>query len=453
MFYLLNTKEEIKNNDPYKIALKTLVSEFKKMDFTLLEPIKDEFGDTSMDSLVSWIVNNTEEITIKSIEKKLKAMYKEFSIEELYYMYVSSLNDILVDEFMLESARCQGIDIKKEFSGYTKAITNLMLKSIIGTLCVYGIILKEQLLERNLDAINIADDFNATRIIRSLRKGNFSLYKGVRGLPIIISEKEAKLLSSLEKKLLNDGYSEKIIEHTSIMFSYRSLEILIAKYCFGNKVDKYIDIKEFVGEEAFNISETKLFLAPTKVMSSRKSIPAEEGVVLKVNNHKNIEAIYLSECSRFNYRVIFGVVRYKNGAEYPISLRMNYNSTVTLTCYEVVDVMSIIIDYYKIPEEALNCLGEIPTAPEYELLSGQYWLLRKNGYETETEKQQRESGKKVKREHAVKAGTYIRKIKGVASSEATEFANKLKITLNEGTTLIKEKGRRYFRDIEELGLE
>jgi hypothetical protein len=96
---------------------------------------------------------------------------------------------------------------------------------------------------------------------------------------------------------------------------------------------------------------------------------------------------------------------------------------------------------------------EIPPASEYEIISGLYWPLRKVGYETEAEKQQRESGKKVKREYSVKAGTYVRKIKGVASDEANKFASKLRIALGEGTTLIKEKDRKYFREIEELGFE
>lgn len=453
MFYVLNTKDEIRNNDPYKVALKSLVNEIKGMDFTTMESIKDVFGDTSMDLLVSWVINNREEVTVKSLEKKLKVICKEFSVEELYYMYISSLSDVLTDEFMIESARNQGIDIKSEFAGYEEALTNLRLKSLIGTFCIYGLIIKEQLLEKNFESINIENDHNATRIIRSLRKGNYSIYKGIRGIPIIMSQKEAQLISGLVNKLINNRYDKKVIEYAGVMYSYRSLEILVSKYCFGNKVNEYVDLREFTGKEAFSISETKLFLSPVQVFTSRRIIPPEEGVVLIVDNQSNVESIYLSECSRFNYRMIFGVVRYKNGLECPISLRMNYNSTVTLSCYEVVDVMSIILDYYKIPEEALKCLGGIPSVPKYDVISGKYWLLRKNGYETNLEKEQRESGKKVKREYTVKTGTYVRKIKGVASNEANEFAKKLRIVLDEGTTLIKEKDRQYFREIEEFGLE
>lgn len=453
MFYVFNVKEEIKNNDPYKIALKSIIKEIKNTDFETMGLDTDCFGNTSIDLLISWIVNYKDEITVGSLEKKLKNLYEEFSMEELYYMYITSLNDVLADEFLIESAMDRGINIKEEISGYKDALANLRLKSLIGTLCIYSLILNHQLLEKKLESVNIEDDYNQTKIIRSIRKDRVSLYKGIRGIPILMSEKEARYVSELNNKMHNSGLPKKFFEYTGVVYSYRSLEMLIAKYCFGNNFDKYVDVKEFVGEEVPSVSETELFLAPVQIFNSRKIIPAKEGVVLKFNAHKNIESVYITECSRINYRIIFGVVRYTNGYESPMSLRINYNSTVTLSCYHVVDVMSVILDYYKIPEDKLKVLGEIPKVPEYEVLSGVYWELRKNGYETASDAKQRKLGKNVKREYSVKPGTYVRKSRGSASEQTKEFAKKIRIALEEGMTLIKEKDRVFFREIEELNID
>ena len=451
MFYIFNDgkKDKKKNSGPYKKAIKELIKDIQVTDIVPLLRINNaslDGGVQDIESFILWVKDQGEDIDYNEAEKKLKEFYNKYTLEEMIYFYITILNNALYEDFMIQSSKTNGIELKDMFADCNETQIKLKTKSLIGIICAYSIIFNEKLLEKKIEFIDVAKDQANTKLSKYIKPQAMSLLKGVNGVPLILSSKEADLVSKLSVKLVNDGYGEEMLNHLKLVYSYRRLEEMVSMYCFGSKFNNYINKKEFIGEEAYRIENNKMFVLPIQLIHTRRLVPPVDGVVLKVKDHESIETIYINECTRFNFRMIYGIVRHKDGFEQPVSIRVNYNPIVMLNCWNSPDVASILMDFYNVPNEQLDGLNSLPEALDYEIMSSKYWELREHNYETPGEKEVRLSGKKVKREYPVKIGTYVKRISGNASEQTLKLSEQVRIQLPEKHTLVKEKNRTYDRN-------
>lgn len=449
MFYIFNNKSNKQlKSDPYKKILKELTNNIRELDndtISFLKNSSSHLGIPDTEELLL-LIHHNKELTYKEIEKKLKKIYSTNSFEELFYYYVVILNNSLYKDFIIKSALEANIPLEQVDPNHEETIITNKLQGTLATIAFYSILFNENLLERKIEFLNISEQYSESKPIKLIKPEPMSLLKGIHNIPILLTYKEADLVTRLSKKLILEGYDHKILDHMKLIYTYRFLEYNFSMYCFGKDFNSFINNKEFIGEEAFRIAELKMAIIPTATIKERKIIPPKDGVVLKLKNHKTVESIYLNECSRFNLRIIYGVARFKNGSEQPISMRLNSNEGTILYCYDTADISDVILDFYKCPEVKPQDEHNIIPVPEYEVLSATYWNYRNKGYETEKEHNQRVLGKKVQLEHTVKIGTRVKTIKTRASKEIREFADKIQLTLADNETVVRERNRNYTRN-------
>lgn len=441
MFYYINkstsNSHKKKTINPYRQIIKQLIDDINKTDINAaiaVNTLNPEYRNINIEEYISWVHSQGKDISYSMAEKKLKNIYEETGLDRTIIFYIAVLNTSLAEDFILKISRMNNVKDADFFNNYEEFKIRKFARTTLTKISLYSIIFSENLLEKSIFKFSINEDYSKTRIIKEIRSEKMSLFKGLDDIPLLLTQKETDLACNLINKLKRDSQNIAIFEHLKLLLSQNTLEHFNALYCFENKFDDYVKDSKFNINDAKKFEAAKFYPVPVEATYQRKIIPPEEGVVLRVIDHPNIESLYINECSRFNYRIIYGVTRFKDGYEQSFSLKIDINPVVILYTLYSSDLVGIILDFYKVPSSFKETLG-ITTSFKFELLPADAWKFRKKDYTVTYTNENTIATPKF--------NTYVRKTKGKPSKETLIYAEKLKLTLEENQTLVKEKDRRY----------
>lgn len=441
MFYFLNN-EDFKSNkkkklNPYRKVIKQLVNDINNTDYNsvlLVNELHPYFRNTKVENFISWVQEQGDDISYSQTEKMLKEVYTEIGVDKLLTFYISALNTSLTEDYILKLSRANNMKDSDFFDNYEEFKNRKNARTTLTKISLLAIIFSENLLDKNLYKLLLNDEQNQTKIVKDIKLQKLSLLNGINDIPLLLSQKEADLICDLITKLSREEQSIALLEHLRLLLSQHILEKLNTLYCFENKLENFITSLEFTEKEATKIELSRFFPIPLDALHQRKIIPPDNGVVLKLVDHPGIESIYVNECSRLHYRIIYGIVRHKDNHEQPFSLKIDTNPLVILFTLHSNDVVSVLIDFYKISQSFKDTLG-IKKSFKFDTLSADTWKYRTKNYTIPSNK--------CNTTEPVKINTYIRRTKGNPSKETLEYANKLKLSLEQNHTIVKEKDRRY----------
>lgn len=448
IFYLQNIKNKNtknkKNNSPYRKIIKNLIYSISEIDIDtvkIVSNINPDYRIKAIEDFCIWVQSQGNEISYSEAESQLKSIYLENGFERLYYIYLSIINNTICEELILKSSHQENLKPQNFLDDYDEFLKRAKVRSIIATICLFSIVFNEDLLTKKIFKLNIKDDFLKSTLVKELRVENISILNGLGNIPILISEKETDLINKLIISLKKNSSNIRILEHLRLILTHFYAELSIAMYCMGSNYEYYLNNTSFSEKEAGKLESSRFYPVPCEVLSKRKLIPPDEGVILKLKDHPNIESIYLNECTRFGNRIIYGVGRFFDGYEFPYSLIINNNPITILFAPFAEDILSTILDFYKIFEDHKEYIG-LSKSFSYDLLSASYWKYRTKGYKTASEKI---NNTKYNNEHPLKITTYIRSTKGNASKDTLSFAQKIHLIIEDHQTIVKEKNRFYNR--------
>ena len=431
MFYVYNNINNLNNkkkSNEYREAIKVLVKDIKNTDFEVLINtnvyLKSEVC-SEIDKLVLNIYSS-KDINYKSIEKNLINLYKKFGLMNMIKLYVVSTNQIL-DSYLFN--KC--VDHSKRVTILDN--TELYYKScgLISNITMFSIILANDLLSSKIEYV--AKGETDYKFIKNLKKEKISLAKGLYNIPVLLSSKETEFVRAINDEMIFKDYMN---TYTVLLFQTFS-ELLF----FKEEYNKYFEFNyEY---STTRIDRRRIFSIDHNVVKLRKVLPPKNGIVLKVKNDDNIEAIYFNEKEDVETRAICGVVKYKDGTEEDFVFLLNNFVSASIYCSYAEKVFMALLLFYQVEYDnfykVLNKYGKM----DFEVLSPYYWKYRNSNYETKKEKELRLEGKKFKREYTVNISTFIRKIKGNASKEAQELAERLCVKLEPNHTIVREHSRTY----------
>lgn len=441
MFYFLNKdnhkSSKKKRISPYRQVIKQLVNDINDTDTNavlIVNSLNPEYRNVLLEDFISWVQAQGDDISYSIAEKKLKDIYAEVGLDRLIIFYISVLNTCLTEDFILRLSRMNNVKDADFFENYEEFQIRKKARTTLAKICLFSVIFSENLLDKSICKFSINDDYSKTKIIKEIKSETMSLFNGMDDIPLLLTQKETDLVYKLINKLRSDGESFAVFNHLKFLLSQHTLERFNAFYCFEDRLENFITNTEFTQNGATRVELSKFYSIPVEAIYQRRIIPPDEGVVIKVLDHPQIESIYLNECSRFNYRIIYGIVRFKDNYEQLYSLKVDINPILVLFTLYSGDVTSILLDFYKTPDTLKNNMG-ITSSFKFNILPAETWKYRTKNYTIPSNEDINNNN--------VKITTYVRKTKGNPSKETLNYANKLKLILEENQTLVKEKGRNY----------
>ena len=439
MFYVyndINTLANKKNFNPYREAIKVLVKDIKNTDF-------DKLINTSL-YLKSDVSSEVEKIILKiysmkdnnykSIEKELVGLHKKFGLMNLLKLYVVSTNQIL-DSYLFNKCVHQSKMVEFSINKELFYETCALLSSVV----MYSIVITNDLLKYKIEYIS--NDGLDYKLVKSLRRENISLMKGLYNIPVLLPTKEA---ATYRNALNSNKMSLNHIQSYMDVYTVLSFQAFSELLFFKGEYKKYFTFNYVYDTNV--LYKKRIFSIEHNIIKLRKVLPPKGGVILKVKNDNDIESIFLNEKGDIDTRVIGGIVRYTDGTEEDFIFMLNNFVSSSIFCSHSEKVFMALLLFYEVEYEnfykILNKYGRV----EFEVLSPYYWRYRKNNYETTKEKEERLKGNRLKREHTVNISTFIRKIKGNPSKEAQELAEKLCVKLEPNYTIVREHKRTYNKE-------
>ena len=433
MYYVYNDINNKKNFNPYRESLKILVKDIKNTSFDVLINtnvyIKSELC-SDIDKIVLNIYS-MKDVNYKSIEKELNNLYKKFGLINLLNLYVISTNQIL-DSYLFNKV----VDINRRVYILDDMESYYSSCALLAKISLFAIIINNDLLNYKIDYI--ADNKIDYKIIKNLKRENISLAKGLYDIPIFITTNEARRFkNSIESKELTTDFIKECFNTYTVPLFQSMAEMVF----FKDEYKKYFNFKYDYNIET--LYKKRIFSIDHNVVKMRKVLPPKGGVILKINNDADIESIYLNEKEDLNSRAVAGVVRYRDGSEEDFIFLLNNLVSSSIFCTHAEKVFMALLLFYEVSYENFDKILNKYGRMEFEVLSPYYWRYRKSNYETTKEREQRNQGRKVKREFTVSISSFIRKIKGNPSKEAQELAEKLCVKLEPNHTIVREHQRTY----------